>query len=277
MSGAEDDDEYLEPAPFILMEASETFDGRERWFTRGAYELQTKAVPHSVVCGHAGYIPDDYLEHLNGLGIETTIPAAELCTLGTWERISGGYRCLDWEAVEYALDGLRQRKGEDPKALAADQEHEAKASASMAMPMVITPPCAACRSPSAHVELVPPGQLPAGWDAWPGTAPGRFVRRPHPREWYILRQGLGGDSTYGGPMPATTAGQLAWALRTPLRYTQVRTAQFGDDLGFCPDCEVPYCHQHWHKTGDGYGHCPYGHRKKLDRHRRLLHEPGVRT
>ena len=51
-------------------------------------------------CGHPGYVPDDYLEHLDGLGIETTITAAELCTIGTWERAGGGYRILDWEAVE---------------------------------------------------------------------------------------------------------------------------------------------------------------------------------
>jgi hypothetical protein len=149
MSGAEDDDEYLEPAPFILMEAGETFDGQERWFTRAAYDLQVRAVAHSAVCGHPGYIPDDYLEHLNGLGIETTIPAAELCAIGTWERISDGYRCLDWEGVEYALDGLRQSKGEDAKALAEERDHEARAWAHMATPMVVTPPCAACASPAA--------------------------------------------------------------------------------------------------------------------------------
>jgi hypothetical protein len=46
------------------------------------------------------------------------ITAAELCATGTWERAGGGYRVLDWEAVEYALDGVRQRDGEDPRALA---------------------------------------------------------------------------------------------------------------------------------------------------------------
>ena len=45
MSGTEGDDEYLEPAPFILMEAGEIFDGKERWFTRAAWELHTRAVP----------------------------------------------------------------------------------------------------------------------------------------------------------------------------------------------------------------------------------------
>ena len=115
MSGAGDDDEDLEPAPFILMRAEETFDGQERVFSRPAYDLQVRATSHSATCGHPGYVPDDYLEHLDGLGIETTITAAELCAIGTWERTGEGYRILDWEAVEYALDQVRQRTGEDPR------------------------------------------------------------------------------------------------------------------------------------------------------------------
>jgi hypothetical protein len=63
-------------------------------------------------------VPDDYLEHLDGLSIETTITAAELCTCGMWERVDGGYRGLDWGAVEVCLDQVRQIRGEDPRALA---------------------------------------------------------------------------------------------------------------------------------------------------------------
>ena len=70
--------------------------------SRSAYDLQVLATAHSASCGHPGYVPDDYLEHLDGLGVETTITAAELCAIGTWERAGGGYRILDWEAVEYA-------------------------------------------------------------------------------------------------------------------------------------------------------------------------------
>ena len=79
-----------------------------------------------------------------GLGIETTISAAELCAIGTWERVGGGYRVLDWEAVEVCLDRVRQDTGDDPRALAWEREHEAKIQAHMAKPMVVTPPCAAC-------------------------------------------------------------------------------------------------------------------------------------
>jgi len=121
MSETADDDEDLEHLRFIRMRAEDTFDGQERVFTRAAYDLQVQATAHSARCGHPGYVPDDYLEHLDGLGIETTITAAELCAIGTWERVGGGYRVLDWEAVEVCLDQVRQDNGEDPRALAWDR------------------------------------------------------------------------------------------------------------------------------------------------------------
>ncbi len=102
-------------------------------------------------------MPDDYLEHLDGLSIETTITAAWLCTAGMWERIDGGYRVLDREAVEVCLDHVRQIQGEDPQAMAWEREREAKVRAQMARPMVATPPCTECGTPSARVELVAPG------------------------------------------------------------------------------------------------------------------------
>jgi hypothetical protein len=98
---------------FMLMRAGETFDGQERVMSRAAYDLQVRATAHSVSCGHAGFVPDDYLDHLHSLSIETTITAAELCTCGMWERIDGGYRVLDWEAVEVCLDHVRQIRRED--------------------------------------------------------------------------------------------------------------------------------------------------------------------
>jgi hypothetical protein len=109
----------------FIMRATETFDGQERVMSRAAYDLQVLATAHSASCGHPGFVPDDYLEHLDGLAIETTIAAAELCTIGMWERVDGGYRVLDWEAVEICLDQVRQRWGEDQQALAWEREREA--------------------------------------------------------------------------------------------------------------------------------------------------------
>ena len=75
---------------FIIMRATETFDGQQRVMSRAAYDLHVLATAHSASCGHPGFVPDDYLEHLDGLAIETTITAAELCTVGMWARVDGG-------------------------------------------------------------------------------------------------------------------------------------------------------------------------------------------
>jgi hypothetical protein len=82
--------------------------------SRAAYELQVLATGHSASCGRPGFVPDDYLEHLDGLAIETTITAVELYAIGMWERVNGGYRVLDREAVEICLDQIRRITGEDP-------------------------------------------------------------------------------------------------------------------------------------------------------------------
>ena len=262
-SEAAGDDEDPEQVRFILMRAEDTFDGQDRVMSRAAYDLQVRATAHSARCGHPGFVPDEYLD---GLRTETTIPAAELCTIGMWERVDGGYRVLDWEAVEICLDQVRQIRGEDPQALAWEAEHEAKIQARMATPIVVTPPCAACRTPATRIELVAPGQPPAQWEQWPGTLRDSIAQRREPGQWHLLVQGITACNGYGDPIDAARAGQIAWAFRPPLRFAQVRTAGFYDDAGFCQDCEVPYCYQHWHLSDTGYGYCPRGHGKNLDPH-----------
>gem|GEM_PF-4295528 len=172
---AEDGQDPL--APFIIMYASETFDGQERVFTREAYDLHCAAAAHSARCGHPGFVPDEYL---NSLVTETTVPAAELCAIGTWERVDGGYRVLDWEAVEVCIDWHARKRGEDPRALAWDREHQAKILAQTAEAMVAAPPCAECGNPSTRTELVAPGQLPAEWDQWPSQRQDLFRQYREP-------------------------------------------------------------------------------------------------
>ena len=113
---SEEDQEDAARARFIIMPEGETFDGQERVMSRAAYELQVLATGHSASCGHPLFVPGDYLEHLDGLAIETTITAVELCAIGMWKRVNGGYRVLDWAAVEICLDQTRRIRGEDPRA-----------------------------------------------------------------------------------------------------------------------------------------------------------------
>ena len=136
----------------------------------------------------------------------------------------------------------------------------------MATPIVVTPPCAACGTPSARVELVAPGQAPAEWDQWPGTVQASIMQRRQPGQWYLLFKGVATYNGYGDPIDASRAGRIAQAFRPPLCFAQVHTAGFYDDAGFCRYCDAPYCYQHWHVSETGYGYCPRGHGKSLDPH-----------
>jgi hypothetical protein len=251
---------------FILMRASESFDGQERVMSRAAYDLQVQAMAHSASCGHPGFVPDDYLDHLDGFSIETTITAAELCTCGMWQRVDGGYRVLDWEAVEVCLDSVRQRRGGDPHALAWEREHEAKVWAHMAQPMVMTPLCAACGTPSTRIELVAPGKFSAEWEQWPATVRAIIVRQRRPGQWYLLFKGVAADNGYGESIDASQAGRIAQAFRAPLCFAQVPHGRVLRRRGILPALRCPYCCHHWHVTETGYGYCPYGHGKSLHPH-----------
>ena len=90
---------------------------------------------------------------------------------------------------------------------------EAKIRAHMAKPIVVTPPCAACGTPSARIELVAPGQLPAEWKQWPSTVQGNILRRREPGEWYLLVKGIATCNGYGDPIDASRAGRIAQAFR----------------------------------------------------------------
>jgi hypothetical protein len=138
---------------------------------------------------------------------------------------------LDWEAVEVCLDQVRQRSGEDGQALA--WEREALVQAQMAQAMVVTPPCAVCGTPSARVELVAPGRLPAEWEPLPSTMQASILRQREPGQWYLLFKGAAADNGYGDPIDASRAGRIAQAFRPPLCFAQVYNAGFYDDAGLC--------------------------------------------
>jgi hypothetical protein len=269
MSSGEAADHREDPGHlrFIIMRGTETSDGQEHVMSRTAYDFQVLTTAHSASCGHPGFVPDDYLEHLDGLAIETTITAAELCTAGMWERADGGYRVLDWQAVEVSLDQVRQRRGEDEPTLTGEREREALVRAQVPQAMVVTPPCAVCGTPSARVELVAPGCLPTEWDQWPRTVQDRIQRQRQPGQWYLLFQGVASGNGYGDPIDASLAGRITQAFRSPLSYGQVHSAGLYDDAGLCQDCNAPYCYQHWNVSQGGYGYCPRGHGKSLDPHR----------
>jgi len=257
---AEDGQDPL--APFIIMYASETFDGQERVFTREAYDLHCAAAAHSARCGHPGFVPDEYL---NSLVTETTVPAAELCAIGTWERVDGGYRVLDWEAVEVCIDWhARKKRGARIRGPLPGTGN--------------TRPRSWPRRPKRWWQLHRArnaGILQRAPSSWPldscppsgtsGPANGKTCSgsTASPERWRLILKGVATENGYlGDPIDADQAGRITQAFRPPLCFAQVHTAGFYDDAGFCEDCDAPYCYRHWHVSESGYGHCPRRPRQK---------------
>ena len=87
---------------FIIMHATETFDGQERVFSRAAYDLQVLATAHSASCGHPGFVPDDYLDHLDGLAIETTITGLSCAPSARGSESMAGTACWTGRPSKYA-------------------------------------------------------------------------------------------------------------------------------------------------------------------------------
>ena len=82
---------------------------------------------------------------------------------------------------------------------------------------------------------------------------GSVLRRREPGQWYLLFQGIAASNGYGDPIGASRAGRITQASRPALCFAQVQTAGCYDDAGFCQDCDVSYCCQHWHVSEPGYG------------------------
>jgi hypothetical protein len=138
--------------------------------------------------------------------------------------------------------------------------------AGVAMSMVAVPPCAVCGLPSARVELVAAGGLPADWGQWSQDRRQAWQARRGPDQWYLLFEGVAAGNGSGDPVSAERAAQIAGAFREPFTWAQVQTARFYDDAGFCGDCDAVYCYRHWRVSVTGYGRCQRGHGKSLDAH-----------
>ena len=95
----------MEHTTFAILPAAATFDGQDRVLSFAAWDLQHHATAHSAVYGHPGFVPDQYLAER---GSETTITAAELCAADMWERVEGGYRVLDQDAVDVCVTRVRE-------------------------------------------------------------------------------------------------------------------------------------------------------------------------
>src|SRR5258707_461596 len=136
----------------------------------------------------------------------------------------------------------------------------------MATGMIAALRCATCGSPSARIELVAPGGLPAEWERWSDEEKNSFHQYRNRDGWWLLFDGIAAGSGGGGAITADDAARIVEAFTMPRTYDRVHTAGLYDDAGFCGTCGVPYCYRPWHVTRSGYGYCPEGHGKSLDPH-----------
>jgi hypothetical protein len=77
----------------------------DRVVSRVALRLHVYAILASIEAGRPGLVTDEYL---NGVTVETSVAALELCTAGLWTRSDEGYRVLESETERVATEVHRQ-------------------------------------------------------------------------------------------------------------------------------------------------------------------------
>jgi hypothetical protein len=114
-----------------ILRAADAFDRRDHVMTVAAYQLHVRATASSAADDHPGFVPGDYLAGLTGQdlhspGADPAILAAELCAVGLWRRTRGGYRVLDWPAVQACINHVRELRAVDKRAPARQRQHHAR-------------------------------------------------------------------------------------------------------------------------------------------------------
>ena len=144
---------------------------------------------------------------------------------------------------------------------------DARPGATPLVSMVADLRCAVCGRQSAHVELVAPGEFPAGWADWESRQQESYNRHHDPERWRFIYDGPAAGSGDGHDINVLEATRITAAFTPPVHAARVHDdAGFYDSAGLCDRCDVPYCREHWHVTASGTGICPQGHTKSLDPH-----------
>jgi hypothetical protein len=113
-----------------ILRAADTFDRRDHVMTAAAYQLHVTATAHSADRDQPGFVPAEYLASLTGQDLHSPAAdpaalAAELCSAGMWRRVDGGYRVLDWPAVQMSVDHVRELRTVDKRPPARHRQHHA--------------------------------------------------------------------------------------------------------------------------------------------------------
>jgi hypothetical protein len=241
-----------------------------------AEQLRRLATAVSAVCGHPGFVPDDYLAGLGGdaLGYPGADPpalAVELCGAGIWERTGSGYRSLDVEAVQVCMDRVRELREQDAwLAGLPDARRKPAAGAAgtsrfgdrIANGRGASFRCGQCGEVAAVMRVTRAGtalqeRLPGGEPAAGGLILDYFigtVRRVVTGDVLDAIEALIGQ----GKVDPVTIQAVSWSLWEITAF-------------YCPECRLNYCRLDWDTqfvVNQGchdciMGTCPNGHRHLL--------------
>ena len=262
---AADDDEDLEPrCASSSCGPTETFDGQERVMSRAAYDLQVLATAHSASCGHPGFVPDDYLEHLDGLASRPRSPRLSCAPSACGSESTAATASWTGKPSKYALTRYASAEGKTSRPSPGNAN--ARPSPGPHGPADGGHPAVRGHAePRQHASSSsPPDTCPPTGSNGPAPCRTASSGNASPDSGTCCSKASPPDNGYGDPIDASRAGRIAQAFRPPLCFAQVHTAGFYDDAGFCQDCDAPYCYRHWRVSESGYGYCP----------RRPRQEPG---
>lgn len=119
--------------------------------------------------------------------------------------------------------------------------------------------CVLCGAQTAHLELSPPTVRPLSWSRWEALERKRYDELRDPVLWWLVLESELHDNGLGENVTEAQAALLRGAFTHPRRYCRVRAAGLPGHAGFCPDCDVAYCPQHWRSAPGGPARCPCGH------------------
>jgi hypothetical protein len=127
--------------------------------------------------------------------------------------------------------------------------------------------CYVCEKRASLIELVPPGKEPPKWLEAPKETLEFLRRHRQPESWWLVFEGVDAGNGFGSEIDENRAQVILPLVDAePPSVGVVIAAGFYDDAGFCLECGVPYCYDHWHEGSSTRGTCPKGHAKSLDPH-----------
>jgi hypothetical protein len=252
-----------------------------RVMSAAAFRLHSLSTATSAVHGRPGFVPDSYLAGLTDAELDhpcadSVFLAAELCAVGVWEPVAGGYRVLDAEAVQVCADRVRELREEDARR--ANGPGPGLPDLAQAEPAAVSAAgttrfgdrnrrgaaasfrCAQCGDLAGVVRV-----------AWSNPAAGmrRLPGREPNADGLVLDCILGTSWRAEGTATLDAVQELIEQGNVdPIAIRAISASLWEVTPFYCPECKLNYCSGHWDTYADFnigswdciIGICPNGHR-----------------